>query len=373
MCCCTRPSSVLLFLVLLRMTGDLWPSAWVAAVFAIHPLHVESVAWVAERRDVLSGLFFMLTLGAYALYAERPSLPRYLAVAGLFHAGADGQADARHGSVSPVAARLLAARPLCSAAGASPRPASGSWLGRLPVGWRLVVEKIPLVALAAAGCGIVLLTHSSMESGDLASGFRWRHAWPMPWFRTPLTWASLSIPPIWRSFIRISVPACRSPGWPDALVLLLAITAVAAYCLAPAALFDRRLAVVFGNAGAGHRIGAVRRSCQGRPLHLSESDRFVDCVGLGRVELLSIAAISSSGAVATMDARGGIGRVSIAAGRHRVASNFLLAQCRNALEACARLHRAECNGSLQPCRRLWTAGETPSEAIASFAKRWRPV
>ena len=80
-------SSVLLFLVLLRMTGDLWPSAWVAAVFAIHPLHVESVAWVAERRDVLSGLFFMLTLGAYALYAERPSLWRYLAVAGLFALG----------------------------------------------------------------------------------------------------------------------------------------------------------------------------------------------------------------------------------------------------------------------------------------------
>ena len=67
-------SSVLLFLVLLRMTGALWPSAWVAAVFAVHPLHVESVAWLAERRDVLSGLFFMLTLGAYALYAERPPL-----------------------------------------------------------------------------------------------------------------------------------------------------------------------------------------------------------------------------------------------------------------------------------------------------------
>ncbi len=67
-------SSVLLFLVLLRMTGVLWPSAWVAAIFAVHPLHVESVAWLAERRDVLSGLFFMLTLGAYALYAERPSI-----------------------------------------------------------------------------------------------------------------------------------------------------------------------------------------------------------------------------------------------------------------------------------------------------------
>ncbi len=63
------------------------PSAWVAAVFAIHPLHVESVAWLAERRDVLSGLFFMLTLGAYVLYAERPSLPRYLAVVGFFVLG----------------------------------------------------------------------------------------------------------------------------------------------------------------------------------------------------------------------------------------------------------------------------------------------
>ena len=50
------------------MTGDLWPSAFVAALFAIHPLHVESVAWVAERKDVFSGLFFMLTLAAYVGY-----------------------------------------------------------------------------------------------------------------------------------------------------------------------------------------------------------------------------------------------------------------------------------------------------------------
>ena len=105
-------ASVLLFLVLLRMTGALWPSAWVAAVFAVHPLHVESVAWVAERRDVLSGLFFMLILGAYALYAQRPTPSRYRIVAGLLRAGPDGQTDARHGPVSPAAARLLAARPV---------------------------------------------------------------------------------------------------------------------------------------------------------------------------------------------------------------------------------------------------------------------
>jgi tetratricopeptide (TPR) repeat protein len=63
-------SVILLFLVLRQMTGALWRSAFVAAVFAIHPLRVESVAWVAERKDVLAGFFFMLTLGAYARYAE---------------------------------------------------------------------------------------------------------------------------------------------------------------------------------------------------------------------------------------------------------------------------------------------------------------
>ena len=81
-------TAILLFLVLRRMTGDLWPSAFVAAVFAVHPLRVESVAWVAERKDVLSGLFFMLTLGAYLGYVRRPfSLARYLAVVVLFALG----------------------------------------------------------------------------------------------------------------------------------------------------------------------------------------------------------------------------------------------------------------------------------------------
>ncbi len=72
-------TSIALFLVLWRMTGELWPSAFVAAIFAVHPQHVESVAWVAERRDVLSGLFFMLTLGAYLGYVRHGrSLGRYV-------------------------------------------------------------------------------------------------------------------------------------------------------------------------------------------------------------------------------------------------------------------------------------------------------
>ena len=65
-------NAVLLFLVLQEMTGVTWPSAVVAALFAIHPLRVESVAWVTERKDMLSGLFFLLTLAAYQAYAARP-------------------------------------------------------------------------------------------------------------------------------------------------------------------------------------------------------------------------------------------------------------------------------------------------------------
>jgi tetratricopeptide (TPR) repeat protein len=67
-------TAILLFLVLREMTGKLWRSAFVAAVFAIHPLRVESVAWLSERKDVLSGLFFMLTLGAYVRYFQKGQL-----------------------------------------------------------------------------------------------------------------------------------------------------------------------------------------------------------------------------------------------------------------------------------------------------------
>ena len=73
-------NTLLLFLVLRRMTKALWPSAFVAALFAIHPLHVESVAWIAERKDVLSTFFWMLTLGAYSYYVESPGWKRYVFV-----------------------------------------------------------------------------------------------------------------------------------------------------------------------------------------------------------------------------------------------------------------------------------------------------
>ncbi|MFZ3103433.1 MAG: glycosyltransferase family 39 protein [Smithella sp.] len=80
-------STLLLFWLFNRMTGMIWRSAFVAALFALHPLHVESVAWIAERKDVLSAFFFMLTLCLYVYYTEKPDIKKYLLVLFSFTCG----------------------------------------------------------------------------------------------------------------------------------------------------------------------------------------------------------------------------------------------------------------------------------------------
>ena len=80
-------NTLLLFAVLKRMTAAFWRSAFVAAVFALHPLHVESVAWIAERKDVLSTLFWFLTMIAYVSYVRRPGAGRYLLTLLVFSLG----------------------------------------------------------------------------------------------------------------------------------------------------------------------------------------------------------------------------------------------------------------------------------------------
>jgi len=79
--------AILLFSLLRRMTEDIWKSALVAALFAVHPLHVESVAWVSERKDVLSAFFWFLTMGAYVRYTERPGAGNYLLIIAAFSLG----------------------------------------------------------------------------------------------------------------------------------------------------------------------------------------------------------------------------------------------------------------------------------------------
>jgi len=77
-------NTILLFLSLKYMTGAFWRSAFVAALFALHPLHVESVAWIAERKDVLSTLFGFLAIWAYAKYTASPTIRHYFLVTLLF-------------------------------------------------------------------------------------------------------------------------------------------------------------------------------------------------------------------------------------------------------------------------------------------------
>lgn len=155
-------SAVLLFLVLAWMTGRLGPSAMAAALFTVHPLRAESVAWVAERKDVLSGLFFMLTLIAYTWYVRRPfSLARYLAVVLSLALGLMAKPML---VTVPFVLLLLDYWPLgrFSSTGAldgtfSPAPT----VSNHPTLTRLLVEKVPLFALTVVSC-VVTVTSQGM-------------------------------------------------------------------------------------------------------------------------------------------------------------------------------------------------------------------
>src|ERR1044071_5653066 len=129
---------LLLFVALERMTGALWQSAFVAAVFAVHPLHVESVAWIAERKDVLSAFFFVLTLLAYSHYTRAPSIGRYLTVALVVALGLMSKPML---VTLPLVLLLLDYWPL------GRFQSKGSNHGRQAL--QLVLEKIPFIALSA--------------------------------------------------------------------------------------------------------------------------------------------------------------------------------------------------------------------------------
>jgi tetratricopeptide (TPR) repeat protein len=135
-------STLLLFLVLHRMTKALRQSAFVAALFALHPLHVESVAWVAERKDVLSTFFWMLTMGVYVSYAARPGLTRYLTLLLCFALGLMAKPML---VTLPFVLLLLDYWPLERLGQKPPLEPEGHWRLIRP----LLMEKIPLFVLAA--------------------------------------------------------------------------------------------------------------------------------------------------------------------------------------------------------------------------------
>src|SRR5438477_499167 len=146
---------VLLFVVLWQMTGGLWRSAFVAAIFAIHPLKVESVAWVAERKDVLSGLFFVLTLGAYLRYVRKRTIPRFCMVTLCFALGLMSKPML---VTLPLVLLLLDYWPLERfASGGTKRGSQDKLTAFLP----LLVEKTPLLVLAAASSLVTFLVQKN--------------------------------------------------------------------------------------------------------------------------------------------------------------------------------------------------------------------
>jgi len=148
-------NSVLLLALLLRMTGALWRSFLVAALFAVHPLHVESVAWAAERKDLLSACLGLLAICAYLRHASRPGRLQALAVLLLFAAG-------------------LAAKPMLVTLPCLLLLLDFWPLGRLTAcAWRrALLEKVPLLLLVAASCAVTIAAQASagaLSSYDLAA------------------------------------------------------------------------------------------------------------------------------------------------------------------------------------------------------------
>jgi tetratricopeptide (TPR) repeat protein len=147
-------SSVLLFLVLLGMTGAWWRSAFVAAVFGLHPLHVENVAWFSDRQDLMSGFFFMLLLGAWSAYAKAPSAGRYGVALLCLTLGLLSKPMLVS---APFVLLLLDYWPL----GRLTRAGASTGLDRDRVR-RAVLEKVPMLALVAVISAVSLLTQSQI-------------------------------------------------------------------------------------------------------------------------------------------------------------------------------------------------------------------
>src|SRR5438477_4674589 len=138
-------TALLLFILLQQITSRIWTSAFVAAIFAIHPLRVESVAWIAERKDVLSGVFFMLTLLAYSRWTRKQTVGRYLAMSILFACGLMSKPML---ITTPIILLLLDYWPLNRSQKSEVRSQKSS----NPPWTKLVVEKVPLFVLSIGSC-----------------------------------------------------------------------------------------------------------------------------------------------------------------------------------------------------------------------------
>jgi len=213
-------NTLLLFFFLKRVTGALWRSAIVAALFALHPLHVESVAWAAERKDTLSTFFGLLCLIAYAGYVQKPSWKKYGLVAVSLGLGL----MAKPMLVSwPFVLLLLDYWPFRRLEW---RPADG--IKRFAKDWlRLVREKVPLFCLVALSMVVTYLAqaHGGAVGGLTNAPLSWRLA------NLLVSYAKYFLLTFWPADLAIYYPASHQVAqawqWAAALILLGALTALA--------------------------------------------------------------------------------------------------------------------------------------------------
>ena len=201
-------TAVFLFVALEALTGSMWPSWAVAALFALHPINVQSVAWISERKNTLSTLFFVLTLLAYRWYVRSPKLERYLAVGLLFTLGLMAKPMI---ITLPFVLLLLDYWPLNRV-----HTSSFSHL-------RLLIEKVPLLALSAASAAVTL---AAQKAGG---AIRSEHPFWLRVGHAALSYLSYVGKAVWPTRLAVfyPYPAQAPPAWQvvGAVLLLLLITA----------------------------------------------------------------------------------------------------------------------------------------------------
>jgi len=211
-------NTLLLFTLLSRLTGSLWRSAFVAALFAVHPLHVESVAWVAERKDVLSTLFWMLSLMAYAWYVERPVLIRYLLVLLIFVLGLMSKQML---VTLPIVMLLLDYWPLGRLVDGAGRAGINSTLSPI---LRMILEKLPFLALSIASGVVTILAQQTGTEFRIQNNTYWVNL-----AQAPLSYVHYLLKMCWPSDLAVIYPLVAGPAGflpvACAVVALLAISA----------------------------------------------------------------------------------------------------------------------------------------------------
>ena len=354
-------NAVLLFAALRRMTGRRWPSAAVAALFAVHPLHVESVAWVAERKDVLSTLFFLLALLAYNRYAARPGVGRWSLVflsmaAGLlckpmlvtlpfvlllldyWPLGKQEEERRRGGEGETIAnadVLLSSFPPLRVSPSSVPRPLR-----------MLLLEKLPLLALSIGAAMVTMVAQAKMGATKMIGD---KVTLPLQLANAAIAYVKYLAMTFRPLDLAVFYPYNFHPR--PALVvvsvtLLAAVTAIAIGLLRLRALCGGRLVLVSRYSCTDHRAGPSR--AQG----LADRYNYIPSIGICLAVVWAAADLARNGfptcpdnrelatcPISSADGRCGLRRPHCGAGGSGASADGLLAQQRTALSPGAGRHR----------------------------------